>query len=42
MYPGLESISGRWEGKRDNMHCDGVRSCNIGLGVLLPGMYSEI
>ena len=25
-YPGLENISGRWKGKRDHMHCDGVRS----------------
>jgi hypothetical protein len=28
----LESISGRWEGKRNHMHCDGVRSFNLGLG----------
>lgn len=34
-YPGLESISGRWEGKRDSMHCDGVRVVNIGLGCII-------
>ncbi len=34
-YPGVESISGRWEGKRNNTHCGGVLFLNIGLGCII-------